>query len=119
MNLPNPNNNNSTVRHTELSALVDILRNVKRLDNNLTNMSSPTSVISILQSIETSIVNSNWAYLSGNSIEYTYYAGVEAGNPSGTTTNVKTAAFKTGVSTIFTQTFAYDANDLVISITTT
>lgn len=60
----------------------------------------------------------SFSEIAGNSIEYTYYAGVEAGNPSGTTTNVKTIVYKTGVTTIITKTIAYDANDLVISITT-
>jgi hypothetical protein len=79
-----------------------------------------------LQAIETGqddlitlLEKANWTSVSGNSIEYAYYSGVAAGNPSGNTSNVETATYKTGVSTIFTQTFAYNAADLVISITTT
>jgi hypothetical protein len=50
----------------------------------------------------------SWTNVSGNSIDYTYI-----GN------NVETAEYKTNGVTIFTQTFAYDGNNNVISITTT
>lgn len=57
-----------------------------------------------------------WDKIPGNSIVFTYYAGVEAGNPSGNK-NVKIADYQTAAVSQFTQTFAYDADDDVISIT--
>ena len=61
--------------------------------------------------------STDWDKIIGNSIEFTYYTTVVANNPSGNK-NVATAIYKTGVSTIFTQTFVYDATDDVLSITT-
>lgn len=119
MNLPNPNNNNSTVRHTELSALVDILRNIKRLENNLSNMSSPTSLISVLQSIESVLINANWSSIPGNSITYSYYAGIDpVNNPSGNINNLETISYISGGGTVFTQTISYDLNNNVTAIVT-
>lgn len=51
---------------------------------------------------------------------FTYYAGVEAGNPSGNK-NVKTIVYSsaTAPAITVTETFAYDADDDVLTITTT
>jgi hypothetical protein len=134
-NLGNPNNGSSGSRHTELQALVDILRQLKKpslavgsateatlllIEATLNSIESETQNITIAQTDLFNLMSrSNWTSSLGNSVEYTYYAGVEAGNPSGTTTNVKTVVYKTGVTTIFTQTIAYNAADLAISIVTT
>ena len=59
-----------------------------------------------------------WDRIVGNSIEFTYYTTIVANNPSGNK-NVATAVYKDGGVTQFTQTFAYDASDDVLSITTT
>lgn len=57
-----------------------------------------------------------WSTIPGNSEEYTYYTGIVAGNPSGNK-NVQTVVFKTGVTTIATQTYTWDSDDDVLSIT--
>ncbi len=59
-----------------------------------------------------------WQYQTGNSLAFTYYSGVVTGNPSGNT-NVESIAYMTGVTTVFTQTFTYDANDNVLTLVTT
>ena len=61
--------------------------------------------------------STDWDKIVGNSIEFTYYTSVVANNPSGNK-NVATAIYKTGATTMFTQTFVYDATDDVLSITT-
>jgi len=58
-----------------------------------------------------------WTSIPGNSIEYTYYTGIEAGNPSGTLTNPKIIAYKTGVAVIVTQTITYNNLDNELTIT--
>lgn len=65
------------------------------------------------------LIYSNWEFVAGNKKEFTYYSGVEAGNPSGTVDNIKTLVFKDGVGTVLTQTLAYDVSDRIITITTT
>jgi hypothetical protein len=57
-----------------------------------------------------------WTQTPGNSVVYSYYAGVAAGNPSGNTNNIETAEYSDKVGVVFTQTFTYDANDNVLSI---
>ena len=52
-------------------------------------------------------------YLSGVTRTFTYYTGVEAGNPSGSK-NVKTIVYSGTVS--LTQTFTYDSADDVLTI---
>ena len=61
----------------------------------------------------------NWTNVVGNSIEYSYYTGAAAGNPSGDTNNVETAKYYTGATLMFTQTFSYNANNNAIKIETT
>ena len=46
----------------------------------------------------------------------TYYTGVVAGNPSGTTTNVATIVYTNSTSTLLTQTFTYNATDGLITL---
>lgn len=58
-----------------------------------------------------------WDFITGNSKVLAFYAGVEAGNPSGATTNLKTIIYKTGITTILTRTFAWTAGDALLSIT--
>lgn len=126
-NLGNPNNGSSGSRHTELQALVDILRQLKKpvVAVGSATEAKQDDAILLLTSIDTNVSNllatqlrANWTVTIGNSIEYTYYAGVEAGNPSGTVTNIKTVVYKQGVTTMWTETIAYNAADLIISTTT-
>jgi hypothetical protein len=58
----------------------------------------------------------NWDNITGNSLEFVYYTGVEPGNPSGSTNNVKHIIYKKGTVTELTKTLAYNSNDKVISI---
>jgi len=60
-----------------------------------------------------------WISLPQKSIEYTYYTGVEANNPSGNK-NIKTAEYidETSGTTIFSQTFHWDSDDDVVKILT-
>jgi hypothetical protein len=58
----------------------------------------------------------NFDLVPGNSVEITYYSGVAAGNPSGTTDNIETIVYKTGATTIATKTLSYNANDDIINI---
>jgi len=58
-----------------------------------------------------------WDKIIGNSKEFVFYSGVEAGNPSGSVDNIKTIAYKTGATLILTQTFAWTATNKILSIT--
>ena len=58
-----------------------------------------------------------WDRIPGNSIEFTYYTGAAAGNPSGSTSNIETATYKDDGVTSFTQTFTYDGNDNILTLT--
>jgi len=58
-------------------------------------------------------VSKNFDDITGNSKTFTYYAGVEAGNPSGNK-NVKTIVYAGSIS--LTKTFTYDAQDDVLTI---
>ena len=58
-----------------------------------------------------------WEFIPGNSKVITYFPEtVQAANPSGNI-NVATIEFKTGNTTIITQSIAYDLNDNILSIT--
>lgn len=56
----------------------------------------------------------NWDKIPGNSIEYTWIDGTLPNSRL-----IQTIVYKTGPTTHITQTYAYNANDEVISITTT
>ena len=66
--------------------------------------------------IEQKIRRSVWTCIPGNSIEYAYYSGVEAGNPSGNK-NLKTATYKKGTDTVFTVTYTWDSSDDILTET--
>lgn len=74
----------------------------------------PTSPITSQALLE----RANWNTIAGNVTTITKYTGVEAGNPSGNVANIKTIVFSNGEGTVFTNTFAYDAANDVINITT-
>jgi hypothetical protein len=57
--------------------------------------------------------------IPGNSIEVTYYTGVDTDNPSGNTNNIYTIVYKTGLTVVSTKTIAYNLSDNIIKITTT
>jgi len=61
----------------------------------------------------------SWDTIPGNSKVITYYSGAESGHPSSSTSEVKTIDFKTGPNIMFTQTLTYDADNNVLTISTT
>jgi hypothetical protein len=67
------------------------------------------SNVALLNNISTTLVQSNWINIVGNSVNSTY----DANN------NVTIAEYYTGSTLVFTQTFTYDANNNCINITTT
>lgn len=77
-----------------------------------------TSIDSVVGNIFTIVNFGNWEYNAGNIVEFTYYGGISADNPSGKA-NLATKVFKTGATTVLTQTFSYNATDNVVKITTT
>lgn len=77
-----------------------------------------SSIDSVVGNIFTIVNFSNWESVQGNTIEFTYYTGTTADNPSGKA-NLATKVFKTGATTVFTQTFSYNAADDIVKITTT
>lgn len=81
--------------------------------------SDSASTDTILSDILTIERQANWTSIIGNSLEVAYYAGVEAGNPSGSTSNIKTVAYKTGATTVYTQTIAYNLANNIVSVITT
>lgn len=58
----------------------------------------------------------DWDKVAGNSKEFIYYSGIEAGNPSGSTSNVKQILFKTGSLVLISQTVSYNEFNQVIKI---
>lgn len=73
---------------------------------------------SMLQVIQSGgVLGLDWATVAGNSVDYTYFAGVAARNPSGDTDNIDTIQYKTNGTTIHTQTFTWSATDNVTNVT--
>jgi hypothetical protein len=114
-----------TVTH-ELRRIKSALVNVSTAPNQTSIINLLTTIDASLTTIDTNISSlltstdlANWTLVAGNSIEYTYYTGIAAGNPSGSTSNVETIVYKQGATTIITQTISYNASDLAISIITT
>lgn len=61
-------------------------------------------------------IASAWAAIPGNSCELSYFAGIDARNPSGTVGNLDTVLYKTGATTIVTQELTYDILDNVVKV---
>lgn len=74
----------------------------------------PTSPITAQALLE----RANWNTIEGNITTITKYAGVEAGNPSGNTANIKTIVCSNAGGVVFTRTLTYDTLDDVANITT-
>jgi hypothetical protein len=75
-------------------------------------------ILTALNSLSELFLASNWSSVIGNTITYSYYTGIEIGNPSGNTNNVETAEYSDGTGLIYTQTFTYDSSDNVLTIVT-
>lgn len=113
-----------TVTH-ELRRIKSALVNVSTAPNQTSTINLLTTIDASLATIDTNISSlltstelANWNLKAGNSTEYTYYTGIDGGNPSGSTSNVRLITYKQGATTIITQTISYNASDLVISIVT-
>ena len=66
------------------------------------------------------LFKSAWLTVIGNSIEYEKYTGVETGNPSGSTENVKKEIYKDGLDVIqFVNVYTYDIVNDILKITCT
>jgi hypothetical protein len=57
-----------------------------------------------------------WTLTEGNSKEITYFTGVNARNPSGSTSNIDTVVYKINATVVVTEEFTYDASDRVTKI---
>ena len=91
-------------------------------DPSSIRMGDGTTLVGVTTSNEMKVSDATthlgiWDFITGNSKVLAFYAGVEAGNPSGATTNLKTIIYKTGITTILTRTFAWTAGDALLSIT--
>lgn len=81
-------------------------------------VASGSSSSAFLETIATNTTRENWNTVVGNTVTFSYYAGIAGGNPSGNTSNVETAVYSNGAGTAFTNTFTYDANDNILTIVT-
>jgi len=60
---------------------------------------------------------SGWTKQAGHSSEFVYYTEAEAGNPSGNAENIKEIRYiNAGGNTVLIERFEYNANDLIIKI---
>jgi len=95
------------------------LKNLKILITMREDIAKIKRAVECACSSNTAILRANWNTIAGNNTTYTYYSGIVPGNPSGSTSNVETAEYFDYTGLVFTQTFTYDANDNVLTITTT
>ena len=58
-----------------------------------------------------------WCAIPGNSVDISYFAGVVARNPSGSTDNEDTILYKSNGVTMITQVFTYNLADGITNIT--
>lgn len=63
------------------------------------------------------LVADTWTTIPGNIITMTYYAAGVSGNPGTSLNNAETAVYSNGSGTVFTQTFTYDANNNILTVT--
>ena len=75
-----------------------------------------TKIIKLLELIVQRQMN-KWSESPGQNTEVEYYTGVETGNPSGTTSNIKYIKYldKKG-DVVFRKELSYDASDLIILV---
>ena len=82
---------------------------------------STDGVLTVLENTD-DLERDVWDQIPGNSSEFENYVGVLApsgnfGNPSGTTTNVKTITYKTGAAAIYYRDLEWAADDTILKIT--
>jgi len=104
-----------------MTALLTLIGNTtSSTSTNTSGLATETTLATIQSIVSTNgsyLMRDSWALIPNNSVEYNYYIGVAPGNPSGSTDNVETAVYKTGATTVFTQTFEYNAANNVVKIT--
>ena len=67
---------------------------------------------------QNAIIQGNWTAQTGNFSVFEYYAGIEAGNPSGSTDNVKSISNYNSLGVLQAkQTLEYNLQDNVTKIT--
>lgn len=65
-------------------------------------------------------IRSNWTSVPGNYSNFEYYTGVEIGNPSGSTNNLKRIKYFDGNNVLqFVENFEYNAADQIVHIKAT
>lgn len=66
------------------------------------------------------LYKNTWTSIIGNSVEYEYYTGVEVGNPSGLTSNIKREIYIDGDgNTQFVINYQWSVENMIIEIFTT
>ena len=107
--------------------LLNKLDNMNIIANNTGNITVNAQALEDLTTAQNQLITNlkgvvdreSWDKIAGNSIQYSYYTGVAAGNPSGNENNLKSIIHKTGATTVFTITYSYDINNRVIGSVTT
>lgn len=96
---------------------------INRLDSILASSNSGNTTLSNIEQIqqnEYDVMNRKfWTSTPGHSSQITYYAASVPGNPTTSISNVEKIEYFDGATLVFTQTFTYNSNGDVISITTT
>jgi len=95
----------------DTSILAALSKNAGAVDDNTLRIVLETLSRTDLSNAALFLGREAWAKIAGNSVEFTWQ--VAATKPF----RVATATYKQGASTVVTQTFAYDTNDNVTSIT--
>lgn len=85
------------------------------LDNQGTSNAEELVDLWILSGLFTYDFN-NWERTPGNNKTLVYYTGIELGNPSGNTDNIKHIEYYQGVNLVLRQTITYNSNNNVLTI---
>jgi hypothetical protein len=115
----------SSSQHMLLERLTTQERNVYDIDFDTLDLADRLSTSNAVELVEKWIETNLFQITTdtsnvptpGNSKLIIYYPGVEAGNPSGDTTNAKFIEYYTGATLILRRTIAYNAQNQPISIT--
>lgn len=89
----------------------------KNFPYQLRNLQLLAGQVTTSQELLLIVQREGWTLIAGNSLDITYFAGVDARNPSGSTTNVDTIEYVDSSGVVLTQEFTYNADDLVTNIT--
>lgn len=96
--------------------------NCEKLSAILLTLQDSETGVNFLASIDQNTTRENWTTIPGNSKEITYYPesspGSDADNPSGNK-NVESIIYSDSSGVVWTETFTYDSDDDVLTITST